>query len=462
MTEAEARAVLLVRAAEAGAETPLWTHDDRAWATRLTQQTLGADATAERFVVARAGHALQRLLPRDASARRTLARRVWSPWWALGAMLLAFLLGALVDHIGGAQRINLLAPPVWLVIVWNLAVYLALLLPARASGLRNALAQRWLAGRDGFTLAWARHAMPLSTARAALLLHAAAAALALGMIAGMYVRGLVLDYRAGWQSTFLEPPMVQAVLHTLLAPASALTGIGVPDAGPLRVLPGTPTQAPAQAPAQALALGSAAPWIHLYAAMLLLFVVLPRMLLAGAAAWRAHRLARRFPLPLDEPYFERLRLQQQGGSAVVQVLPYAAPCGPQAALGLRAVLASMLGEELRLRIAETTPFDADAPLAADEPGAGLRVLLFDFAATPEAEAQGRFIAACAAQGGALLIVADEAAFQRRFGALPERRVQRRKAWQNLADEQGVGLLCVDLDAPDVARAAAALHKALAR
>jgi len=452
MTEAEARAVLLVRAAEAGAETPLWTHDDRAWATRLTQQTLGADATAERFVVARARHALQRLLPRDASARRTLARRVWSPWWALGAMLLAFLLGALVDHIGGAQRINLLAPPVWLVIVWNLAVYLALLLPARASGLRNALARRWLAGGDGFTLAWARHAMPLSTARAALLLHAAAAALALGMIAGMYVRGLVLDYRVGWQSTFLEPPMVQAVLHTLLAPASALTGIGVPDAGPLRVLPGVASPAA----------GPAAPWIHLYAAMLLLFVVLPRMLLAGAAAWRARRLARRFPLPLDEPYFERLRLQQQGGSAVVQVLPYAAPCGPQAALGLRAVLASVLGEELRLRIAEATPFDADAPLGADEPGASLRVLLFDFAATPEAEAQGRFIAACASPAGARLIVADEAAFQRRFGALPERRVQRRKAWQKLADEQGVGLLCVDLDAPDVARAAAALHKALAR
>ena len=74
-------------------------------------------------------------------------------------------------------------------------------------------------------------AAPLATARIALCLHAAAATLALGLMGGMYLRGLVLDYRAGWQSTFLQADTVQAVLSTALAPATA------PPASPCRTLP---------------------------------------------------------------------------------------------------------------------------------------------------------------------------------------------------------------------------------
>ena len=53
-----------------------------------------------------------------------------------------------------------------------------------------------------------------------LLMHALAAALALGLIGGMYLRGLVFDVRAGWQSTFLDAGSVHAFLATALAPAS--------------------------------------------------------------------------------------------------------------------------------------------------------------------------------------------------------------------------------------------------
>ena len=60
--------------------------------------------------------------------------------------------------------------------------------------------------------------------RIAALLHVAAAAVAIGLLGSMYLRGLVLDYRAGWQSTFLQADTVQRVLSTLLAPATALTG----------------------------------------------------------------------------------------------------------------------------------------------------------------------------------------------------------------------------------------------
>ena len=51
---------------------------------------------------------------------------------------------------------------------------------------------------------------------------------------------------------------------------------------------------------------NAAPWIHLYAATILLLVILPRLVLAGAASYRVRRFAQHFPIPLDHGYFLRL------------------------------------------------------------------------------------------------------------------------------------------------------------
>lgn len=451
MTEEEARRVVLVQATESAGESPLWTAEDRAWATRLAQQTVGAEAPPERFIVERTRHALERLLPRDAAARRWLERGARRGALAFGVLLAAFVLGAAVDHFGSMQRIDLLAPPVWGVVAWNLVVYVGLLVPRPLAGLRALLARRWAGDGAGVGALWARLAMPLSLARATALLHAAAAALAAGVIAGMYLRGLVLDYRAGWQSTFLEPGLVQPLLQTLLAPASFVTGIAVPDAAPLRLQAGAAAVAPAAA------------WIHLYAATLALAVVVPRLLLAGGATVRAAALARRFPLSLGEPYFERLRLHQLGARAQAQVLPYAAGLSAQAALGLRALLAAVFGDELRLRIGRLTAFgDEDAAKTLHpEPGDTLRIAVFDLGATPEAEAQGRFVAALGRELP-LVLLADESAFRRRFGAYPERLAQRRAAWQALAQAQGLPLVCADLESGEPGAAEAAFKRALGR
>ncbi|MDE2566858.1 MAG: hypothetical protein KGL50_13820, partial [Burkholderiales bacterium] len=76
--EDAARRVLLVQAYDASpADNPLWTPEDRAWATRLAIETTPAGAPLARFVQERARHALQRLLPRDAAATRLLRRRRW-------------------------------------------------------------------------------------------------------------------------------------------------------------------------------------------------------------------------------------------------------------------------------------------------------------------------------------------------------------------------------------------------
>ncbi|KPF44737.1 hypothetical protein IP80_17435 [beta proteobacterium AAP65] len=327
MTEEEARQVLLLQALETAppppGQRPVWSADDSTWATRQALAAVGEGAAPASFVVVRAGAALQRLLPRDAALQRWLVRRGWHPAWLGLALLLGALAGLLADQLGAPQRVNLLAPAVWAVVAWNLAVYLVLLLPLPSwpgGGLRSALAALGLRvpGGDGAAARagalWAEHAAPLMAHRAALVLHSGAAALAAGLVAGLYLRGLVLDYRAGWQSTFLDATAVQQALGWLLAPASALTGIAVPEVAPLRVLPGADATA------------SAAPWIHLYAATLGLAVVLPRALLALWAGRRAAAQARRFPLALDTPYFEALHpLMRPGRPHVLRLLWVAAP-----------------------------------------------------------------------------------------------------------------------------------------
>ncbi len=279
---------------ESAAASPSWSDADRRWATEQALAVAGEGAAPERFVSARAALALQRLLPRDAAAARWLKRRWWHAGWVGVALLLGLAAGVAVDQLGPPQRVNLLAPAVWAVVAWNLAVYLAAAWPSSGPRWAERLAG-WIARHDeGVDLLWLRHAAPLSVQRLLLLMHAAAAALALGLIAGLYLRGLVLDYRAGWQSTFLDAPAVQGALGLLLAPASVITGIAVPDVAPLQLASG------------AAAVASAAPWIHLFAATLALVVVLPRLVLALTAAWRAGMLARHFPLPLTGGYFEGL------------------------------------------------------------------------------------------------------------------------------------------------------------
>ncbi len=461
-TEAAARRVLLLQAFESGpADNPQWTPEDRAWATRMARETDTPAASDAQFLQARAGHALQRLVPRDVGAAREAASRRWRAAWVGLALLAGFGLGLAVDAIGSSQRINLLAPPVWAVIAWNALVYLGLVLPM-PKGPKAWLVKR-LAGRGPtgtpmarFHAAWAAAAAPLLRARAALLFHGASAALAAGLIAGLYLRGLVLDYRAGWQSTFLDASQVQSALATLLAPAVLWTGIPVPDAAALQALRVAP---------EALPVASAAPWIHLYAAMLVLCVVLPRTALALMAAWRSRQRARRLVLPLQAPCYQALLRERRGQAAQVQVLPHGAAVSPHALACLRTVLAGALGSGLQLHAATATAYgdEESASALGPPPGTTLRLALVDLAATPEDDTHGAFLSALRAAPGAaapLVLVADETAFRARMAGLPERLAERRAAWQRWARVQAVGLVCVDLAQPDQAAAARALQAAL--
>ncbi|MDE2371646.1 MAG: DUF2868 domain-containing protein [Burkholderiales bacterium] len=462
--EAAARELLLVQACDQGpADNPIWTPDDGRWATELARRTVAADATDARFLAERAHHALQRLLPRDRGLARALARRAWRTGWLALAIGLGLATGIAADAVGAGDRINLLAPPLWGVLLWNGLVYIGLLLPLGrwSHGPRAALARRIARAGGGrgvlpaFHAAWARVAAPLALARASLLLHGAAAALGVGLIASLYLRGLVLDYRVVWQSTFLDAAQVHAVLTTLFTPASALTGVAIPDVAALQALRVGP-----QGAAAAAAVPGAAPWLHLCAATVLLAVVLPRLLLAVAAAARSRWLAGRCRIAIDEPYFQRLLRAWRRSRACVQVLPHGAAPPLQAAAALQRLLAPVLGDDLHLTFDPAVAHGAEDQVAPREPATTLRLLLVDLAATPEDEAQGRIVAAL--RSTPALCLADEGPLRLRYGALPQRLAERRAAWQRWCEAQGLPFVAVDLLHGTPAAAEPALQAALAK
>jgi hypothetical protein len=485
MDERRAREVTLLEAFEtAQPASPSWSDDDRRWADRVALEAATPGSAPAAFVATRAGHALQRLAPREPALARAQAQPAWRAGGLIAIALIAFALGIAADGLDGGRRINLLAPPFWGVLAWNLAVYVLLVaMPivrvarrypvrrgpiVRAAEILLRLRQRLPSAASGgaagaarrYAGLWLARSRGLSLLRAETALHTGAAALALGLVAGLYARGLVLDYRVGWESTLLDAGAAHALVTTVLGPAAALSGIGLPDAATfaaLRIAPGAPAAA-----------APAAPWMHLIALTLALVVVVPRLVLALACGFAAAWRSRRFPLPLGEPYFQRLLRLGAGSAARVVVVPYAATPSPQATLGLRALLAATLGNtsHLDVRIAPLVPFGAEdvAPgeIAADTTHA---IALFDLGATPEAEHQTRFLRTLAAAlppGAALAAIVDASAFARRFAGLDGRVAERREAWRLWSEGAGTAAVTVDLESADAASAEPYLQAALAQ
>lgn len=467
MNESAARQVLLVRAFETTPGSG-WSDEDRAWASRAAAGIEGAEAPLARFIARRAALAVERLAQRDRNVERALRALAWRPWVGAAIAVLAFAAGLAIDAIGPAQRINLLAPPLAALLVWNLALYLLIVgrgaaglvsEPARGLGPLARAAARLLHRHAPAALApplavfvaeWTRAAAPLVAARVGRVLHTAAIALALGLLAGMYLRGLVLEYRAGWESTFLDAAGVHAVLSTLLAPAAAITGIALPDAAGFDALRFSAGGA------------NAAPWLHLFATTVGLAVLAPRLLLALGDRWVEARWTKRFALRLDDPYFRGLGRALRDEPAKVRVAPYGLQLSPQAALNLNALFARALGARTSLTVAATTAFGAEDEIDASALAAGatLVVPLFAAAATPEPENHGVFVdkLAGAASQAQVLALVDESGFRSRLGEV--RLDERRALWRAALDERRVPALFVDLEQPDLVAAEAALRAAV--
>ncbi len=260
-----------------------------------------------------------------------------------------------------------------------------------------------------FYLHWNRLTAALGMLRAACLLHLAAAGWGAGIVASLFMRGLVVEYRVGWESTFLNAQQVHGVLQLLLKPALALfpaSSFSVAEVAALRFAEGGGAAA------------GGARWVVLYSVLLALVVVLPRLALAGWTAWRERQLAGALRLDLSQPYFQHLvaalypaqvRLGYWAARDADRALwlrvlqaaplrPSAAPAGPNAPLAT-----TDAGDALHLT--DDTP-GATAPLFGSAQGAATDVLLH---LTPGADQLSRDVPLLQRAGRALLLVLDDSA-----------------------------------------------------
>jgi hypothetical protein len=477
MKEQVARDVALVRAIEIDdRKFEVLSEDDRMYASRSAKELAAWQAadsksavTPDHFLQQRAEQILKRLSERMPPFAGYLRRPSAWPMVSIGVPLVALLVGAGVDRIGDPHRVDLLSAPLLGIIGWNLLVYVLLLaslfIPTQNSGWIGARMMRYLsAGRAAmprklpailvgalihFMTEWTRLSAKLTHARLARTLHLAAALFALGAVLSLLARGLLTQYVAGWESTFLDAPQVHALLSMLFTPAEwtfHLPGFSAADIEALRF-------APTAAPSTALSPDAGKRWVLLYAATMLLLVMLPRMLLAAVAHWRARRLAANFPLDLDQPYFRQLGGHIGAAAGVLRVLPYSFTIDEARDRGLAQVAVMLLGEQARLMLRPSSAY-GDEPVAAlgdtplDDPAVTSTAVLFNLAATPEAENHGAFIAhLVAAAPRGLMVLLDESALLERFGAQAgsaERINERITLWQRFCEHHHASATIVNL------------------
>jgi hypothetical protein len=329
----------------------------------------------------------------------------------------------------------------------------------RAASRLDRVPRRDPAGPLGAALAafasdWAPRVAPLYAVRAARVLHVAAAALAAGVIAGLYLRGLAFEYRATWESTFLDAATVHRILSIALWPGAIATGIPVPTQAEIEAIRTTATPASA----------NAARWLHLFAATVLLVVIVPRLALALLAWTLEKHRAGHVALRLDEPYFQRIVRGFHGGPVRVTVVPYSYRVPPASLAGIQAIVSRVFGGSASLVMRSPIAY-GDEDQVADEvklDASGPALALFNLAATPEREAHAAFVAALATAAGAhpTLILVDEAPLRARAEGDARRLEERRATWRELFAERGLEPIFVDLEAPDLAQAETAIEARL--
>jgi len=483
------RTVLLIQAIEeSDREGDVLPLADRAEATReavrneapgrAIQPGIGLARADETLLARRAERLLARVRLRSPAVDYVLAVASGLTWLGRAVLVLALIVGLSLSTLDGSRRINILAFPLIGLIAWNLFIY-ALLIAARIKRRGATPAgtlwsgrfyEHWLGARIDsllkqsmrfnaplatalrrFTREWVQIERPLLLERAQLLMHGAAALVAAGLIAGLYIRGLVLRYEAGWESTFLSPKSVHAVLAVLYGPGATLSGIGLPSISGVNALRWTGVSGG----------GEAASWIHLIALTAMLYIIVPRLILACMSGFNLWRLSRNPPLPAAFIGYGRAVLAGTAGGALresVSVICFAYEPSPASIAGLQTLLAATLGAIIKVETRAPVRYGEEDAFRATLTRNGADAtnwyaLLMSAASTPEAENHGAVIntlrdsLARKSQPLPLLIVIDTGPYAARMqgDATFERRLrERHNLWSEFVAGYGLSACLVDL------------------
>jgi hypothetical protein len=284
--------------------------------TLETQPEAPLSSATEWFLVRRADVLLRSLRERSPGIDHVLAVAGGAIAFDRGLLVVAFACGVLLSFLDGRYGINILAPPLICLVLWNVLAYLLML------GRRSHLA--WLAGlysrwarshferllnhstRFNAPLApglrrfagdWWEVAQPLFAARGRRLMHFCAVLVALGLVAGYYFRAHVLLAHAGWaDGNFFGSMTAHAILTLLYGPGALLAGIALPTTEGIAQLRWTVGSHGG---------GDATVWVHLIAWTALLYIVLPRLLAVLFSTFGLWRLSHRLSLPVGVATYVR-------------------------------------------------------------------------------------------------------------------------------------------------------------
>lgn len=467
LTLQQAKLVLLAKAIEESNDSRIhWSSADSEAASLRAAHTVGESADTAKLLTERAKVVLRTVSERGISTTVSTKARLpqfFSPLF----VLLAFILGALTDRIASPEHIvNLLSPPYWGVILWNLVVYFALFccaiglvgtgtnrfaLPLRSS--LGAFVQKTSYGtlrRTGFKShfysEWSSFVAPLIRMNVARTLHFAAVFFALGIIVSLLVRGFGTSYWAGWESTWLaeSPESVKAFIdHTY--------GL-IPAVGPLSSMPDLAQIVDMRADRLPYleAPITAAPWLIRMMILMGVTVIVPRLFFAMFDTWRMRRFKTQTALSIDSPYYENILVQ----------------CAQDAVLGNLMIVTSTANRPLRDQTAsilckhwgnaedstvKSIDFDDEestVPAIAEGPRKPIVLLWFDGIETPEEDVHGAVIErlreAYEAKGSAVFAaLLDMKEFAQRFASTPSRIQERKDSWLAMSKSHQVKLFDLD-------------------
>lgn len=385
----------------------------------------------------------------------------WIPW---ALPIIALILGLGTNVFSRSGQINLISFPVFGLLAWNFIIYALLIVGVAkpVSGLWKPL-QSWLIRgtgsmtgtienatsgvipwfqiREEFIKQWIPQSRKLLSEHIKANLHLAAVMAALGVVLGMYLRGLAFEYRAGWSSTFLNGESLETFLRVTLGTAAWVSGIELPNAERLAQLSW----------AQGSEGENAAIWIHLYAVTCVLFIGLPRLLLALGSAGKARRLQVEFPLDINALGLTPapdVALEDRSNPKAKQicVIPFNLELKPKDRELIRLFAFGEAGGPVnidyreKIDYSEIESYFAAFTSAATE--AHRTVLLFNLSGTPEHEVQGDAIKLLQEKvpRERLLVYLDGDAFTQRFDDdpdFPSRLTKRKESWSNFLKTYGL-------------------------
>ncbi|EJX00400.1 hypothetical protein, membrane [gut metagenome] len=235
LSATDGREVLLAEILESSAiKNGHWTRQEMNLASRDARELAGEAAEPALFLTVRSRLTLARLKPLIPN-QETIGPVKFNIWpFILALMLSAFFCGALTDRFAtDGARINLLSAPIILLLLWNLAVYVALLLnrlglcpsytrlPTQllkkafsrlplsglpTDSLKTRFITRWIACQDTYLRTEATRAF-----------HFASLAFVIGLLASLGIRGIGTAYSVGWESTWLgsSPEWISVILRAI-------------------------------------------------------------------------------------------------------------------------------------------------------------------------------------------------------------------------------------------------------